>query len=103
MADSFNYKITTESEMFSFDFTQMLGPTETITVASSSIIVIDGVDAAASSMLSGGAVITGDLASQRLVGGLTGVTYRLVMTITTSLSNIYVAVGDVTVLDTTQV
>lgn len=103
MADAFSYKITTESELFTFDFSQILKPSETISTASSSVIVISGVDATPLAMIVGTPVVSGTLAYQRLVGGLTGVTYRLVITITTSLENTYVGVGDVAVLDVTQV
>lgn len=103
MADNFNFKITTENEVFTFDFTQMLALGETISSATSFINVMNGVDASPSSMFSGTAFYTNTTASQRLLGGLNEVTYRLVMTITTSLSNTYVALGDLTVFDAVSV
>jgi hypothetical protein len=99
MAEAFTYKLTTESEIFSFDFSQVLTPSETITTATCSVLVVDGVDGNPSSILSGFTSISGAVASIRVVGGLTGVTYRLVMTITTSYGNTYTALGDIPVYD----
>lgn len=97
MAESFSYKITTESELFTFDFSQVLSPSETISTAVCTIIVMNGVDPNPSSLLIGSAVISNQTASQRVAGGLNEVTYRLEMTITTSQGNTYVGVGDLDV------
>ena len=103
MAESFSYKITTESELFTFDFSQVLTAAETISSASCAIVVMNGVDPTPSSLLAGTAIIANKTASQRIIGGLAEVTYRLEMTITTSLNNTYVGVGDLTVYDANQV
>jgi hypothetical protein len=103
MAESFSYKITTESELFTFDFTQVLAAGETILTANCAIVVMNGVDPNPSNLLLGAAVIVNKTASQRIIGGLAEVTYRLEMTITTSLTNTYVGVGDLTVYDAKQV
>jgi hypothetical protein len=103
MAESFSYKITTESELFTFDFSQVLAPTETINSAGFNIIVMNGTDDNPNSMVVGTPVITQQKVSQRLVNGNSEVTYRLEMVIQTSLSNTYVGVGDLTVYDVTQV
>jgi len=103
MAESFSYKITTESELFTFDFSQVLAPSETISTAVCTVILLNGVDSNPSAILSGSAYIVTPKASQRIVGGLNEVTYRLVMTITTSLNNTYVGTGDLTIYDASQV
>lgn len=97
MAESFSYKLTTENELFSFDFSQVLTTGETLLTASCSVIVKDGTDASPSSILYGSAAIVGSKATQRIYNGISEVTYRLVMTVTTSLSNTFTAVGDLTV------
>jgi hypothetical protein len=99
MADSFSYKITTESELFTFDFSQVLSPSETISTSSCSVIVINGVDPTPSTILVGAPVVVNKTASQRVANGISEVTYRLEMTITTSQGNTYVGVGDLPVYD----
>jgi len=103
MAESFSYKITTESELFTFDFTQVLTAAETILTAVCTVIVMNGVDPNPSAILQSTAIIANKTASQRVVAGLAEVTYRLEMTITTSLGNTYVGVGDLTIYDASQV
>ena len=97
MAESFSYKITTESELFTFDFTQVLSPSETISTATCTVIVMNGVDPTPNNIIVGAAVINNQTASQRIANGLNEVTYRLVMTITTSQGNTYVGVGDLNI------
>jgi hypothetical protein len=97
MAESFSYKITTESELFTFDFTQVLSPSETISTATSAVIVMNGVDTNPNDIIVGSTVISGQTASQRIANGVNEVTYRLSMTITTSQGNTYVGVGDLNI------
>ena len=103
MADSFSYKITSESELFTFDFSQVLGPAETISTATCVAVVMNGTDANPSNIIVGSTVIVNQTASQRIANGVSEVTYRLEMTITTSMGNTYVGVGDLTVYDATLV
>jgi len=97
MAESFSYKITSESELFTFDFSQVLTPSETISTATCAIIVMNGTDPNANSMLYGSTIIVNKTASQRVNSGVSEVTYRLQMTITTSIGNTYVGLGDLSV------
>lgn len=99
MADSFSYKITTESELFTFDFSQVLSPAETISTATCTVIVMNGTDPTPTAILSGAAVIVNKTASQRVANGISEVTYRLEMTITTSQGNTYVGIGDLPIYD----
>jgi hypothetical protein len=103
MAESFSYKITTESELFTFDFTQVLTAAETISSATCAVIVMNGTDTNPTAILQAAPVIANKTASQRIVNGNSEVTYRLSMTIVTSLGNTYVGVGDLTVYDVSQV
>jgi hypothetical protein len=103
MAESFSYKITTESELFTFDFTQVLAEAETILTATCVIILLNGIDPNPQAIMQSTPIIVNKTASQRIIGGLPEVTYRLEMTITTSLTNTYVGVGDLTVYDANQV
>jgi hypothetical protein len=97
MAESFSYKITTESELFTFDFTQVLSPSETISTATCTVVVMNGIDPTPNNIIVGAAVINNQTASQRIANGLNEVTYRLVMTITTSQGNTYVGIGDLNI------
>ena len=97
MAESFSYKITTESELFTFDFSQVLSPSETISTATSAVIVMNGVDPTPNDIIVGSAVISGQTASQRIANGVNDVTYRLSMTVTTSQGNTYVVIGDLNI------
>jgi len=99
MAESFSYKLTPESQLFSFDFSQVVQASETILAATCTAIVKDGTDPDPTAILVGSPSISGSKASQRIAGGISEVTYRIEMTITTSQGNIYVGVGDLAVYD----
>lgn len=97
MSQQFSYKLTTESEPFLFDFINVLGDSETITSATFTILVKDGSDSNPSAMLSGIPAVIGTRVAQQIQGGLDQVTYRIVLTITTSLSNTLTTVADLPV------
>lgn len=97
MADVFSYKLVAENKLLSFDFAEVLTTGETISTASCTVIVIDGTDAGSASLLSGSPTISGSKTYQRVQGGVSEVTYRLIMTITTSLGNTLVSLGDLPV------
>lgn len=98
MSASFSYKITTENEQFTFDFSPVLGSTETISSATCTVEVKEGTDPSPSSIKVGSPTISGSQVAQRISGGLDGVIYRLEMTATTSLTNVYTIVADLQVL-----
>jgi hypothetical protein len=98
MSASFSYKLTTENEQFTFDFTPVMGSTETISSATCTVEVKEGTDPTPSAIKSGSPSISGFKVAQRILGGLDGVTYRLEMTATTSLGNVYTIVGDLPVI-----
>jgi len=97
MSGDFSYKLTTENELFTFDFSPILRTGETISSAACTVEVKDGEDPNPSNILVGSAQINGALVVQRISGGVNGVTYRLIMTVTTSLTNVYTLVGDLPV------
>lgn len=97
MSASFTYKLTTENELFSFNYSPILATGETITAADCVVQVKDGSDSNPSAILVGSPAISGAVVVQRVSGGLNGVTYRLEMTVTTSLTNVYTLVGDLAV------
>lgn len=99
MADTFTYKLTTENELFSFDFSQVLAPSETLSTASCSVTLMNGTDSSPLAILYGSATISGSKANQRVYNGVSECTYRLVMTVTTSAGNTFTAVGDLPVYD----
>jgi len=97
MANSFTYKITDENELFSFDYSQVLDPAETISSATCNVIVMNGTDSNPTNILLGTPAITGSKVSQRIYNGVSEVTYRLEMVATTSYGNVYSVVGDLPV------
>jgi len=101
MSASFSYKLTTENEQFTFDFSPVLGSTETISSAACTVTVQEGTDSSPSSIMSGSPAISGSKVTQRIYNGLDGVIYRLQMSATTSLSNVYTIVADLQVISPT--
>jgi len=80
----FTPKRIQETEIFSVDYTALLGTGETITSAVWTNSVKEGTDASPSSMVSGFASITGAVVSQKLTGGVAGVYYWPICTAVTS-------------------
>jgi len=95
----FSYKLTTESELFSFDFNPVLGVGETISTANCTAITLQGTDPTPSTILSGSPVVSLGKATKRVTGGVADNTYRLIMTCTTSAGNTYTCTGDIPVYD----
>lgn len=103
MSASFSYKITTENEQFTFDYSPIMSTGETISTATCTVQVKEGTDPTPSAILVGTPVASGQQVAQRIYNGLDGVIYRLEMTITTSLANVYTIVADLEVLSPTNV
>lgn len=97
MSGNFSYKLTTENELFTFDFSPILTAVETISTATCTVQVRDGSDPNPNDIKVGTPAIDGPLVVQRIYEGINGVIYRLEMTVTTSLTNTYTLVGDVAV------
>jgi bifunctional N-acetylglucosamine-1-phosphate-uridyltransferase/glucosamine-1-phosphate-acetyltransferase GlmU-like protein len=103
MSESFSYKFVAEIKPLVFDFTEVLAPTETLVTATCTVLVLNGTDSSPSSILSGSASISGTLVTQKVQAGTANVTYRLVMTVTTSASSTLIAIGDLPVYNTSTV
>ena len=95
----FSYKLTTESELFTFDFNPVLLTGETITAATCTAITLQGTDLNPSAILFGTPVYAAGKSTQRVVGGIADNTYRLIMTVTTNDGNVYTCTGDIPVYD----
>jgi hypothetical protein len=103
MAENFSYKFVAENKPLSFDFNPVLTSGETLSTSSCSVIVLDGTDASPSSLLDGSTSISANKVYQQVQGGVAGVTYRLIVTTTTSANNVYVAIGDLPVYSPSEV
>ena len=79
-------KLSGETVIETFDFTSRLTIAETISTAVVTATVYSGTDASPSSIVSGSATISGKTVTQAITAGTLGVTYLLLCTITTSLS-----------------
>jgi hypothetical protein len=103
MAENFSYKFVAENKPLSFDFNPILTSGETLSTSSCSVIVLDGTDTNPSDLLDGGTSINAGKVYQQVQNGVAGVTYRLVVTATTSAGNVYVAIGDLPVYSPSEV
>lgn len=99
----FTYKLTTESELFTFDFNPVLASGETLSSATCTAVTQQGTDPSPSAILSGTPVISYGKATQRVTGGVDDNIYRLIMTVTTSASNTYTLTGDIPVYSPTSI
>lgn len=93
-------KTTSEGVNVPFDFISRLGSSETISTQVVTCTVWSGVDASPSSMISGSASHSGSVVTQLVIGGVAGVTYYLLCTITTSLGQTLSLAAFLTVLPT---
>ena len=78
-------KFTGSTKSFLWDFLSDLAVSETLSTATVTISVYSGTDASPGSMISGAASISGSQVSQKLTGGVLGVIYEALCTVTTSL------------------
>jgi hypothetical protein len=84
MATVFDEKDPDETRYVTFDFTDDLGAETVSSVQPCTISVDGGVDASASSVLSGSASNVGAIVQQKVVGGVHGVNYKIEAKIVTS-------------------
>lgn len=96
---TFPAKHVSANILLPFDFISVLSSGETLTSAEVTISVHSGVDAAAASMISGAASITGFIVSQLVIDGEIGVIYLLNCAVTTSLGNSLIIRGYLAVID----
>lgn len=86
-------KLSTSTQNVEFDFLSLLAIGETISTQVVTASVYSGTDASPSSLISGSAIASGTIVTQKLTGGIAGVTYELVCTITTSAGQTLVLQG----------
>ena len=79
-------KLSGETDTVVFDFASRLAAGETISTKTVTASVYSGTDASPSSIISGSATHSGLQVSQKITGGVVGVIYQLLCTITTSAS-----------------
>lgn len=96
----FQPKKLAEAILLPFDFISKLANGETISTKVVTSVVWSGVDASPSSMISGAASHSGSVVSQLITGGVAGVTYYLLCTITTSAGQTLQLAGFLVVLPT---
>lgn len=94
----FSPKRPAESEVFTFDFTDLLGTNETLISATVASKVVNGTDAAYASMISGAAQISGKKVLQKIAAGVAGVYYELACTATTDTGQIMIVAGNLSVI-----
>lgn len=77
-------KLVGETASLVFDFASRLAAGETISTQVVAASVYSGVDATPSAIISGSATASGTQVTQKITGGVSGVIYELLCTITTS-------------------
>ena len=95
---TFPAKSVGEAYPITVSFVDVLQGAETINGASCSVLVSSGTDASPSSMLSGAITFTTTTVTQVIQGGIAGVIYILVFTVTATGSHNYVKIGRQAVL-----
>lgn len=80
-----------------FDFISRLAVSETLSTASVTATVYSGTDASPSAIISGSASISGTKVTQKLTGGVLGVAYLIVCTVTTSAGQTLLLQGFLTI------
>jgi len=79
-------KLQGSTQNYTWDFLSNLAPGETITSQTVTMSVYSGTDANPSAMISGAASVTNtSVVNQKLTGGVLGVIYEALATVTTSL------------------
>lgn len=95
---AFDAKRPDEVEVFAWNFARALATGETLATASVAVVLADDAsETAIPAMVSGAAVIAGEIVSQMVSGGTDGTTYTLLCTVTTSAGQTLVAQRDLLV------
>ena len=81
-----------------FNFISLLAPTETLSTATVTATVYSGLDPSPSSIIPIAATIVGQQVQQKVTGGVLGVIYELLCTVTTSLGQTLELVGYMAVI-----
>lgn len=90
MTQTYSKKYPTEIIPLSWDFAPLLGVGETISGVTWQIINPEDPTEDTSNMLPDGPAISGTVVKQRVANGKNGTSYKHIITIITSLDNVYV-------------
>ena len=94
-------KGASEALNIAVDFTDRVPAGDTISSSTFTNTVYSGTDASPSSMISGGASISGLQVTQKIIGGVVGVTYSLLASITTAAGWTFTKMGYLSVVPQT--
>jgi len=94
----FDAKTASATAAVSFDFASEYASGETCSSASVTATVYSGTDSAPSAILSGSPVLSTTSVTQTLVGGVSGVTYLLTATATSSAGRVRSMAGYLSVI-----
>lgn len=83
---TFGAKYAGETVLLPFDFTSRLSPGETISTEAVTASVYSGSDPTPNGIVQGAPSVSGAIVKQAITGGVVGVVYELLCTVTTSLS-----------------
>ena len=97
----FPAKLSTETHLLTFDFSNDLPAGVTISTQVVTAAVYSGVDASPSSIISGSASDSSQTVTQLVTGGVSGTTYLLTCAITTSDSQAHAKQGFLSILPST--
>jgi len=87
-----------ESRLVRFDFTKELGTGENILSATVTAAVVSGNDSSPAAILSGAPVISSPSVTQRIIGGLSNVSYHLRCVAVTDSDNTITVAGTLPVV-----
>jgi len=99
MTTAFSAKDPDEEIYYGIDFAPLLDIGETVSSATTSIRVISGTDAAPSGMLSGAPIIAGSIVNQLIVGGIAGSNYKVGISITTSIGQVFTESAELSIAE----
>ena len=97
--NQFEHKDPSEAIFYGFDFAPLLGTGETISSATASMRVTQGIDASAAAMLSGAPSISAGIVKQKIVNGVAGAVYLFGLSIVTSAGQTFIESGPIKVLE----
>ncbi len=91
-------KLAGDIQNATFDFTSSLAATETISTQVCTASVYSGSDPSPGSLIAGAATASGNIVTQKILGGVVGVIYEISCKITTSTGQTLQLVGYLPVL-----
>jgi hypothetical protein len=96
----FPSKDTGETNTYNVQFDDRLQVGETISSVAVTVLVYSGTDTDPSTIVSGSPTFSGSIVSFTITAGVIGVIYVVVVTVTSSLANVYVKEGFLAIVAT---